>query len=136
MRTTVTLALLLFAACASAQNMTEQAAMEQPPLCGEDAEAAVVRIDIDSEAKTLYPKECAVRSGTTVVWWENGSAAFETAFSAGTPDAKGQKKFRSAKVGGHHEAKFKARNVNARQSYNYDATIDGETIDPTIIVDP
>ena len=133
MRTTVTLAAiaLLLAGPTYAQNAAEPA-----PLCGEDDAATTVRIDIDSEAKTVYPKECVVAPGTTVVWWEDGDAVFETTFTGATPDARGAKKFKSAKVGNHHEAKFKAKNVSARQTFNYDATIDGETLDPAVIVDP
>ena len=136
MRTTVTFALLLLAASAGAQTVNQSAVADQPPLCGEDAEATTVRIDIDSEAKTVYPKECTVAPGTTVVWWEDGDAQFDTNFPGNSPDAKGQKKFRSAKVGNHHEAKFKAKSVTARASFAYDATIGGETLDPTVIVDP
>ena len=138
MRTTAVLAAiaLLLAGSTYAQNAAQQAAPEPPPLCGEDEEATTVRIDIDSEAKTVYPKECVVAPGTTVVWWEDGDAMFESSFTGGTPDSRGAKKFKSTRVGGHHEAKFKAKNVNARASFNYDVTINGETLDPTVIVDP
>ena len=134
MRTTVTIAAiaLLLAGSTYAQNVAEP-----PPLCGDgDDGATTVRIDIDSEAKTVYPKECVVTPGTTVIWWEDGGATFETNFTGATPDSRGVKKFKSAKVGSHHEAKFKAKNVSARQTFNYDATIDGETLDPAVIVDP
>ena len=138
MRTAATLATLalLFAGTAYGQNASQEAVAESPPLCGEDEGAATVRIDIDSEAKTVYPKECNVTSGTTVVWWEDGEATFESSFPGNSPDSRGQKKFKSVKVGRHHEAKFKAKNVSARQTFNYDVTIDGETLDPSVIIDP
>src|SRR5438045_4862753 len=134
MRTTATLALMLLAASAYSQNMAQQA--EGPPLCGEDPAANTVRIDVDSDAKTVDPKECVVAPGTTVVWWEDGDAVFETTFTGATPDSRGTKKFKSAKVGDHHEAKFKAKSVTSRQGFNYTATIDGVALDPTVIVDP
>ena len=136
MRSTATLALLLIAATVSAQTLNQEAVSDQPPLCGEDPGATTVRIDIDADAKTIYPKECTVAPGTNVVWWEDGDAVFETNFPGNSPDSSGRKKFKSAKVGNHNEAKFKAKNVNSRQTFSYDATINGEQLDPSVIVDP
>ena len=135
MRSTVLLAILLLSGCASHRTFVTL----DTPLCPEQRvqpAPAAVRIQIDAVARTVSPKTCYVESGTEVGWFEATGKPFDAKFKLKSPEKWGQMKFGSKPVGSHQEAGFKAKKVDASESFEYDVTSQGITLDPTIIVDP
>jgi len=109
------------------------------PLCPDQEGGppmAVVRISIDVEAKTVTPKTCYVHSDTEVGWYEEKGKPFDARFKLKSPEKWGKMKYGSKPVGSHQETGFKAKDVEARESFEYDVTSQGITLDPTVIIDP
>jgi len=113
-------------------------AWAKPPRCGspEAAGKKAVSIDVLLAEKRVDPKECVVAPGTQIVWHLDKNQAFETEFAKDTPDPAVGTKLKSSRVFFHHEAKMTARAVEAKSSYDYMLTVNGEALDPVIIIDP
>ena len=135
MRSLAILAILLLSGCASKGGIVTL----DTPLCPSarvDPPPTAVRIQIDATAKTVNPKECYVVSDTEVGWFEETGKPFDAKFKAKSPEKWGKMKYDSKPVGSHQEAGFKARKVDASETFEYEVTSNGHTLDPAVIIDP
>ena len=135
MRSFAILAILLLSGCASKGGIVTL----DTPLCPSarvDPPPAAVRIQIDAVSKKVNPKTCYVVSDTEVGWFEETGKPFDAKFKTKSPEKWGKMKYDSKPVGSHQEAGFKAKNVDALETFEYDVTSNGVTLDPTVIIDP
>ena len=96
---------------------------------------ALVKIEIDTVALKANPKECYVHSDTEVIWVSDKDS-FEAKFKVKSPAKDGKMNYKSKPVGVKNEADFKAKQVAARERFDYDANSKGREIDPSVIIDP
>ena len=136
MRSLAIIGILLLSGCASKGGIVTL----DSPLCPgnqPDASLKAVRIEIDAVTrKAVNPKTCYVYSDTTVGWFEATGKPFDAKFKAKSPEKWGKMKWDSKPVGSHQEAEFKAKQVDAREAFEYDVTSNGVNLDPTVIIDP
>ena len=136
-RSTVALALALLAAGCHRDSVTSAEAPLCPSAAGGPA-LPTVKIEMDTVAFKVNPKDCYIHSDTEVIWVSDKDS-FETNFKVKSPAHSGELKFKSKPVGVKNEASFKAKHLNKgdpQEKFDYTANTKGREMDPSVIIDP
>jgi plastocyanin len=118
---------------------------DDTPLAGDEAwcnqqrpnQKAVIRVSAgDDGTIRVEPDTCTVAPGARLVWIAPKGTAFEVVFADDTPDEDGRPKITSQSTAKEERISIRSRRADSRQSFAYDVVVEGEMLDPVVIIDP
>jgi plastocyanin len=98
---------------------------------------AVIRVSVD-DAGTIHvdPDSCTVAPGARLQWIAPKGSRFEVVFETDSPDETGKLKIASQSTAKEERISIRALRSDTRRSFTYDVVLDGEVLDPVVIIDP